>query len=336
MTDLPTDAVIRFEPDGYDLNRPWLLGRQSAGHGFLRAAVKGRSEGPVYGYTSHKASAQRFAQMVRDFDPTAEPNWIKGDEFDRIGQTRGVLYLADPGLTNFSRVRLRAGATRYSLCGVTHTLATAGTQQLVAELLSEAVMPWDALICTSTAALKTVEVIHEAQTDYLRWRFGPDLRIRPPQLPVIPLGVHCDDFVFSEGEKLGRPSRRELGVADDEVAALYVGRLVFSGKAHPLPVFLGLQAAAERSGKKLVLILCGRSPNENMFAAYLAGAARYAPDVRVVNVDSRDDAARRRAWAAGEIFVSPRRWDPGDLRPDPRRGHGRRPADCSLRLQRLS
>src|SRR6266481_7986099 len=131
MAQLPTDAVIRFEPDGYDLNRPWLLGRQSAGHGFLRAAVQGRGEGPVYGYTAQSASAQMFERMVREFDPSAEPAWIKGEQLDRIGQARGVLYLADPTLAAFARPRLRVGPARYSLCGVTHTLATANIQQTI-------------------------------------------------------------------------------------------------------------------------------------------------------------------------------------------------------------
>jgi alpha-maltose-1-phosphate synthase len=299
-----TDAVIRFEPDGYDLNRPWLLGRQAAGHGFLRAAVEGRGDGPVYGYTPHAASAQMFEAMVRGFDPVAEPAWIKGDQLARIGETRGVIYLADPTLTTFARRRLRVGTTGHSLCGVTHTLATSGMQEALADLLTEAVMPWDALICTSTAALKTVQSILEAQTDFLRWRFGAGagIRLQAPQLPIIPLGVHCRDFEIGDDERA--LARGALGISADEVAALYLGRLVFTGKAHPLPMFLGLQATAERTGRKLVLILCGRAPTEAIEAAYLAGAANYAPDVRVVRVDSREDAARRSAWAAGDIFVS--------------------------------
>jgi len=302
MTPPPTDAVIRFEPDGFDLNRPWLLGRQSAGHSFLRAAVEGRGEGPVYAYTANHGSAQMFSRMVRGFDAAAEPAWIRGEQLDQIGRTRGVLYLADPGLTHFARPRMRVGAARYSLCGVTHTLATAGVQQLIAELLSEAVMPWDALICTSTAALKNVEVVLEAQADFLKWRFGPDIRLRPPQLPVIPLGVHCKDFAFSADDKAA--ARQALGLADDEVAALYVGRLVHTGKAHPFPVFHSLQAAARRTGKKLALILCGRAKREETAAAYVASAAKHAPDVRLIQVDSREDAARRQAWAGGDIFVS--------------------------------
>ena len=65
-----------------------------------------------------------------------------------------------------------------------------------------------------------------------------------------------------------------------------------------------LQAVAQRTGKKLALILCGRAPTELLAGHFLAGAARYAPDVRVVMVDSREDADRRGAWAAGDIFMS--------------------------------
>jgi glycosyltransferase involved in cell wall biosynthesis len=302
LTPQPSDAVIRFEPDGYDLNSPRMLGRVSAGHGFLRAAVRGRGEGPVYGYTARPVSAQAFGRMVRDFDPAAEPAWIQGEQLDRIAETRGVLYVADPNLPAASRARLRVGSARYSLCGVTHTLSSLGAQQCVAELLTEAVMPWDALVCTSSAALQAVETILEAQADFLRWRFGPEIALRRPQLPVIPLGVNCDDFAFSAAQKAR--ARRAIEIADDEMAALYVGRLVYTGKAHPFPAFLALQAAAERSGRKLVFILCGRAPDQAHEANYLAGAAAYAPDVRIVQLDSRDDAARRCAWAAGDIFIS--------------------------------
>ena len=298
----PTDAVIRFEPDGYDLKGPRLLGRQSAGNGFLRAAVAGRGEGPVYGYTARTDSVDMFKRMVREFDPAAEPLWIGPEQQGQIGQKRGVLYVADPTLTTFARVRQRLGPASYSLCGVTHTLASSGTIQVVGELLTEAVMPWDALICTSTAALESVNRILAAKTDFLRWRFGSEIRLNLPQLPVIPLGVHASDFAFSEQDKV--LARQTLGIEPDDVVALYVGRLLFFSKAHPFPMFQGLQAAAERSGKKVTLVLCGRAPNDELEAAFLAGAAKYAPDVRIILVNSRDDDARRGAWAAGDIFVS--------------------------------
>jgi starch synthase len=302
MAQPTSDAVIRFEPDGFDLKGPRLMGRQSAGYGFLRAAVEGRGEGPVYGYTAHAASANRFGEMVRGFDSTAQPTWIPGEKMELIGLRRGVLYLADPNLPHYARLRQRVGPARHSLCGVTHTLATATTLQGLADLLSGAIMPWDALVCTSTAALETVRRVLAAEADFLRWRFGPQARLRFPQLPVIPLGVHCADFTFTPDDKAA--ARQALGLSDDEVAALYVGRLHFAGKAHPFPMFVALQAVAQRTGKKLVLILCGRAPTEEMGAAYLAAAATHAPDVRLISVDSRGDEDRRNAWAAGDIFVS--------------------------------
>lgn len=302
MPQNPTDAVIRFEPDGYDLNRPWLLGRQVAGHSFLRAAVEGRGEGPLYGYTARQSSAQAFAHMVSKMDSTVQPKWVDARTPERIGSTRGVLYLADPAFTEHARLRLRVRPSAYSLCGVTHTLASPNIMQELADVIGEAVMPWDALVCTSQAAVKTVRLVWEAQAEYLRWRFGRSIRLTEPQLPVIPLGVHCSDFEFSDDDR--GAARKQLGLAEDEVAALYVGRLVFAGKAHPFPVYRGLQTAAERSGKRLTLILCGRAPNDGVKAAYEAGAASFAPGIRVIEVDSRSDAHRRNAWAAGDFFIS--------------------------------
>ena len=302
MANPPSDAVIRFEPDGFALDRPRMMGRQSAGNGFLRAAVQGRLDERVYGYTAMERSAKKFRAMVQQFDPAAEPVWIPGEKQHLIGARRGVIYLADPTLALYASLRQRIGPARHSLCGVTHTLATAGTTEGIANILTEAVMPWDALVCTSTAALQVVHQVLGARADFLRWRFGPQARLRFPQLPVIPLGVHCADFAFTPDDKAA--ARQALGIADGEVAALYVGRLLFASKAHPYPMCVALQAAAKRTGKKIVLVLCGGAPNMELEQAYLDGAAGYAPDVRIIKVDARDDDDRRNAWAAGDLFIS--------------------------------
>lgn len=302
MPPAPTDAAIYFPADGYDLDRPYMLGRQSAGHGFLRAAVKGRGPGPIYGYATHGSDARQFARMVQAVDPHAATEWIGGDQVHRITQARGVLYVPDANLTAHARMRLRAGPGAYALCGVTHTLSTAVSQRLITELLSEPVMPWDALVCTSSAAVQVVQTVLEAQSDYLRWRFGSATPVPQPQLPLIPLGVHCADFSFSDDDKSS--ARRAVGLADDEFAALYVGRLVFTSKAHPFPMFRSLQIAAERSGKKVALILCGNAPTDAVSDAFLNGAKQFAPDVRIIPLDSRQDDVRRSAWAAGDLFIS--------------------------------
>jgi hypothetical protein len=72
------------------------MGRQMAGHGFLRAAVKARGRGPLFGYGVSAQSAQAFATMVQKVDPAAEPVWIRAEQLHRIQEAGGVLYLAIP------------------------------------------------------------------------------------------------------------------------------------------------------------------------------------------------------------------------------------------------
>lgn len=297
-----SNAVILYAHDGYDVGRAQLMGRHMAGAGFLRAAVSERVPGPLHCYATTRGEAEGFARAAQQVDPTVECRWINGANMGDIAAASGVLYIPDPQLAKFARGRLRTGMAGYSLCGVTHTTANPGTMQLMADALTAPVAPWDALICTSAAVLQTVQALHEAEADMLRWRFGADARITAPQLPVIPLGVHCDDFVLADGER--ERSREALGLESDEVVALFVGRLSFSSKQHPLAMYEGLQAAAERTGKRVTLVMCGWYPNPTVTPAFTEAPARFCPDVRVIVVDGREPEGRRRAWAAADLFVT--------------------------------
>jgi glycosyltransferase involved in cell wall biosynthesis len=301
VSDPPHSAAIFFLPDGYDLTKPWLMGRQVAGHGFLRAAVAARGEAPVVGYGPPNSSAEVFKAAVSAIDPSAAADWFPLTDAARRNAA-AVCYRPDAALSAEARFRLRHGPGRYCLTGVTHTTASAGTMTEIAGMLREPLMPWDAVICTSQAVAETIRRVHEASADYLRWRHGPEARIGGPQLPVIPLGVHTGDFAFDAAER--QDARAALGLAADEVAALFVGRLAFAAKAHPQAMYEGLQAAAGRTGARVVLIECGWSPNAVIAEAYAKGAADFAPAVRRLAIDGREPAALRRCWAASDLFVS--------------------------------
>lgn len=163
-------------------------------------------------------------------------------------------------------------------------------------------MPWDALVCTSSAVLSTVKTVLQAQAEYLRWRLGAQLKLTLPQLPVIPLGVHCEDFQLTPGRRL--QAREALGIAQDEVVALFVGRLSFHAKAHPHAMYTGLQGAARGTGRKLVLNQCGWFANAAIERAFKDGAASACPDVRCIYTDGRDAAQLDLAWASADVFVS--------------------------------
>jgi len=299
---MPPNPAIRFAPDSVVLPGMKLMGRQAAGAGFLRAAVANRSDGPVWGFSPNPRDSDIFSKLVRDLDPKADPRWIRAeqtlDAFERIG----TVYWPAPGLAEPARARLRKGPAAYSLCGVTHTTATHRVMDGVCEMLAAPVMPWDALICTSASVADTVTTWFEAESDYLRWRFGSALNLTLPRLPVIPLGVHAEDFEFSAADKAS--ARRELNIGEDEVAALFLGRLSFHGKAHPYPMYVGLERATRRTGKPIVLIQCGRAPLPEIEAALRNGAAQFCPNVRVLFTDGYDPEARRRSWASADLFIS--------------------------------
>ncbi len=296
-----TTAAILFEPDGYVVSGPRLMGRQAAGNTFLRAAVAGRGNEPLYAYTPLRRSAEVFSKLVQEIDPRAIARWIPANRLDLVSQL-GTLYIPGPGLDTAARLRLRAGAAAYSLMGVTHTTASHRAMDGITGVLSAPVMPWDALICTSAAVAGTVKVLLESELEYLRWRFNNDIKLTLPQLPIIPLGVHCDDFIFSANERAA--ARQHLGIQEDEVMALFVGRLSFHAKAHPHTMYAGLQTAATRTSQKIVLVQCGWFANDTIKKSFFDGAAQFCPNVRALFTDGREADTRRRSWAAADLFVS--------------------------------
>ena len=297
---MPTPAIL-FEPDGYVVTGPKIMGRQSAGNGFLRAAVEGRRGRPLWGYTPRRASAEAFGDLVKQMDPEAPVGWVLPHQFPRMRQL-GLLYTPGPGLEAASRLRLRAGIEAYAVCGLTHTIATGRVMEEIAGLLTAPIAPWDALICTSRVARDTIDAIVGEQTDYLAWRLRASITPVLPMLPVIPLGVHCADFAAAPQDRA--KARAALDLSADEIAVLFAGRLSPAGKAHPFAMWRGLQACAERTGKKITFVQAGQFFIPAAEAMYRQSAAWICPDVRQVFVDGQDNAAYRSVWAASDIFLS--------------------------------
>ena len=162
-------------------------------------------------------------------------------------------------------------------------------------------MPWDALICTSTAARSVVDAVLEHQGELERWRLGTVIKTRP-LLPVIPLGVHTADFAFDEAQR--ESARQELGIGPEAVAAIYAGRFSLNGKAHPYAMMCAIQTAADVTGKEVVLILAGHAFNNAIEKVFAEAVATYCPRVRTLFVNGRDQTLYRRAWAAADLFIS--------------------------------
>ena len=281
------------------------MGRQAAGTGFLRAAVQARGDEPLAAYTPFPSSAESFRRTVAEIDPAATTVWIPGQRLDLLAQA-GVLYRPDQILGPMARQRLRVGPAAYSLCGVTHTLATHTTLDAVAKILVEPVMPWDALVCTSTAALAGVNAVLDRETEYQCWRSGRDSAAPRPLLPVIPLGVHCADFAFTDDER--SQARQALALGAETVAVLFAGRLSIGAKFHPYAAHPARPAEDRRGHRPHDSPVAGGTGLQRRGYPRTASRSRNG---RLLPPASARCSPRRQgrlwpapAWAAADIFIS--------------------------------
>ena len=112
-------------------------------------------------------------------------------------------------------------------------------------------------------------------------------------------------FEFTEEQK--SLSRQKLQADPQTLIVLFMGRLSFHAKAHPLAMYQALQKAATAvaaSGKKIVLVECGWHANEFIEKAYRDAALQACPDVEVITLDGRKAEDRETAWAGADVFCS--------------------------------
>ncbi len=197
---------------------------------------------------------------------------------------------------------MRIGSTGYSLCGVTHTICSAAIMDALGSLALAPVEPWDALVCTSQAAKRAVERVLETWADYLAARLGGPL-VRRFELPQIPLGVDCDRFETPSDLAMREQVRSTLSIATDDIAILFVGRLSYHAKAHPLPMYVALEEVARRTQKRLHLMQFGWFANPELKNHFVAAAKTLCPTVTTHFLDDRNDW-QIAIWHAADIFTS--------------------------------
>ena len=307
-------AAIYYHPEAYTTSGPKLMGRNAAGESFLRGFLMHSQSKEFWAQVQNMDHAKHFAQTVQSFARTEPVKAVDKNSMPTLAEV-GMVYYPGPGIGEHAFHRALAGAsgvagkstnphTAWSLCGITHTTSSAGAMDALANLITAPVQPWDAVICTSTAVKNNVERLLQAQVNYLQERLGIG-KLSLPMVPVIPLGIHTQDFVFSDLQKSS--ARQVIGADSNTLVVLFMGRLSFHAKAHPLAMYKALQKAAQSAklqGQKLVLVECGWHANEFIDKAYQEAAKLACPDVKVITLDGRKASDRETAWASADVFCS--------------------------------
>jgi alpha-maltose-1-phosphate synthase len=292
-------AVIAFAAADYDLTGG-VAGRRSASAGFLAAYVRHAAANALTCLIREPEDALAFRKFVQRHCGAGRPvDSVELRDLSKVAEV-GTLYSPGPDLGPFSWLRRGCGQRRFSLVGVTHTLSELNAMEAVGQLLTAPVQPWDALICTTTAAKRAVIRALEEYGEYFRSLTGTAISCRA-ELPIIPLGVDSGAFVAGDGERVAFRARHNI--PQDAVVLLCVGRLDHAEKANPVPLYIAAEHAAAHAGRPVHLLEVGWFRSDFFAQAFAQAAAVLAPSVKRTVLDSRQDA-NRRAWFAADIFVS--------------------------------
>ena len=296
-------------PDGERPGVRGLMGRQVAGREFLDAYLSHGDWNQVVGLVRRQGALESLAKFCREH-PSSQNRARRlrvveeqrfHDDFFPNPPARQI-YTPCPPDSKYVWARQAGGPDAYAVSGVTHTLCSLEATHFLNTLIIAPFEPYDAVICTSRAVESMVRAVTGALADDLRSRCGgtPGVRAR---LEVIPLGVNTERFrPPSPAERNER--RRALGIDDDEVVVLFVGRLSHHAKAHPFPMFRGASLAAEATGRRVRLLMSGWAAHPAVREAFGEGAAELAQGVRVDFLDGTAADTRFAVWKAADIFCS--------------------------------
>tara|TARA_Y100001968_G_C19440678_1_gene762342 strand:- start:1814 stop:3466 length:1653 start_codon:yes stop_codon:yes gene_type:complete len=293
-------VAIYYHPEAYSTSGPKLMGRNAAGESFLKGYFLNSDDDSFWVHTSNKLSAERFAKLANSFNRSEIVQFINFENISALSKP-GILYYPGPDICSQALNRSFYGNNLWSLCGITHTTSSLGAIDSISSLVTSPIFKWDALICTSEAVKINVENVIGSTIKYYEKRFDGKKFVLP-QLPVIPLGINVDEFSFSKEDKL--KARKYFHIDEDTIIVLYMGRLSFHAKAHPLAMYQALESAYKKTKKNILLVECGWFANDQIKLSFKEAASSAAPNIQVRFIDGRDLKNRQFAWAAADIFCS--------------------------------
>lgn len=301
MTDLTLNitCAFYFHPEAYLTTGKKLMGRNAAGESFIKGYFKYASTDEFFVYVNDLQHTQTLVEL-------ATPIGIERISAIPVEHTAllteaQTLFYPGPDIGHHAFARHSIDPTGWSICGITHTTSSKTAMDAITQWLIAPIEPWDAIICTSSTVKQHVETLLQAEVNRLQERLGIQT-LRLPQLPIIPLGIDTTAFTFTQEQRIH--ARNELHIHDHTLVVLYMGRLSFHAKAHPLSMYQALESAAIHTGKNIHLIECGWFANDYTKHAYQQAQLAICPTITVTHLDGRVRHNRNLAWASADVFCS--------------------------------
>ncbi len=272
---------------------------------FLKAFFKYSRAAEFFFFPGSDESTEELKNIARseriDFSrcaviPAANPAYAMQDV--------DLVFRPDPNLGDHIWRRLQIPGTSYAISSIVHTMSGERITDVLMQYMIAPTQAGDAIICPSRAIRDCIKSLWEIQNDYLQHRFRGHFSC-PVDLPVIPLGIHTSKFHSVTTPQHRAAQRAALRIADDDVVILYIGRLSYATKAHPIALFKAAELAAQRAApKKVRLMMYGFFKPELMEPEFRDLAADLCKTVQVDFVLNSDLRFPDGLWACGDIFSS--------------------------------
>ncbi len=264
-----------------------------------------------YGQQEHFFFLLHQTEAIAELEETAQEAKIStkrlvllSDRFPR--QNMGefdTIFRADPDPRHLLWQRNLLPSSGFSFCGLAHAIAGKDSGAVLARYCMGPSNRSDAIVCPSESIKKVIQNFFAHYGDYLAERFGANYTC-PVQLPVIPLGVNTAQIKAKVGPEKRKAQRQTLGLNEDDIVVLWVGRLSYSIKAHPLPMFRAVQEAAQKTGRKVHFVMQGYFVPETAAQEFENLAKDVCLDAKVSFIDAHDQRFPNGLWAAADIFLS--------------------------------
>lgn len=302
MHEADRNAVIWYADDGYNPETKGLNGRRVAGASFLKGFFAHAAVDEFVSLTHGEKGKAGFAERHLA-SGRSEPHRGIYAHAPTAMAPLGTLYYPSPNFADQTWLRQRFGMAGWSICGITHTTATRAVMRGLVDLRAGPQAAWDAIICTSRAVQAATRHNLDLADAHLRQRFG---KLPPrPQLPIIPLGITCDDFTADPAARLALRARK--GWTDKDIVIATLSRLLPYGKFDPGPLFVAMQAAQDQlpKGLRLHFLACGVYGDTHSKAIFEGCARTFMPGLGFTHLDGADPVARRETLSGADVFAFP-------------------------------
>ena len=302
---MQTTLCVNYTNSDYEPKCNQIYGRIAANSGILTSLLADKNLESLALYTDSSSEfdyfATQFAQPLHNkkIYPIYKGNLSELSKCD--------IYLRlDPMISYMAWSRSYVSPNTFSICGLIHSLPGQNIMEEMMRWFSTPLKPWDALICSSQAGKKVIEELLRQWQDYHKQYNQVVMPAKPVQLPVIPLGINLETTYLCKTNSEPYDLYNKLQIYADDFIVLFVGRLFFYDKAHPIPALLALEglSAKLQNKRRIVFIQAGWFDNAEEEALYSKAAKNFAPNIHHIILKQCSEELKYQLYHTADVFLS--------------------------------